>query len=90
MSSRCATIEDLFRELQVIGPFLNTFYFSLGAALLATLLGGTIAWIVTRTDTPLRGLGLLYRIRFVRHSVYSLYHRLDPCAREGRAGQLLA
>ena len=34
--------ENLFRELQVAGPFLNTLYFSLGAALLATLLGGTI------------------------------------------------
>jgi len=49
--------EDLFRELQVIGPFLNTFYFSIGSALFATLLGGSIAWIVVRTDTPLRGLG---------------------------------
>ena len=49
--------EDLFRELQVLGPFLNTFYFSIGSALLATLLGGSIAWIVVRTDSPLRGLG---------------------------------
>ena len=49
--------EDLFRELQVLGPFLNTFYFSMGSALLATLLGGSIAWIVVRTDSPLRGLG---------------------------------
>ncbi len=49
--------EDLFRELQIIGPFLNTFYFSIGSALFATLLGGSIAWIVDRTDSPLRGLG---------------------------------
>jgi len=49
--------EDLLRELQIIGPFLNTFYFSAGSALLATLLGGSIAWIVVRTDSPLRGLG---------------------------------
>ena len=48
---------DLLRELQVLGPFLNTLYFSVGSALLATLLGGLVAWIVTRTDTPLRGLG---------------------------------
>ena len=48
---------DLLRELQVLGPFLNTLYFSVGAALLATMLGGSIAWVVTRTDTPLRGLG---------------------------------
>lgn len=49
--------QDLIRELQVVGPFLNTLYFSVGSALFATLLGGSIAWIVTRTDSPLRGLG---------------------------------
>jgi len=48
---------DLLRELQVLGPFLNTLFFSAGSALLATVLGGVGAWIVTRTDTPLRGLG---------------------------------
>ena len=48
---------NLWSELRVLGPFLNTVYFSIGSALLATLLGGTIAWIVTRTDSPLRGLG---------------------------------
>ena len=48
---------DMFRELQVLGPFLNTVYFSVGSASLATLLGGLVAWVVTRTDSPLRGLG---------------------------------
>jgi iron(III) transport system permease protein len=49
--------QDLIRELQVIGPFLSTLYFSIGSAIFATLLGGSIAWIVVRTDSPLRGLG---------------------------------
>ncbi|HET9296438.1 MAG TPA: iron ABC transporter permease [Candidatus Binatia bacterium] len=49
--------EELLRELRVLGPFLNTLYFSIGSALLATLIGGIVAWVVTRTDTPLRGLG---------------------------------
>jgi iron(III) transport system permease protein len=48
---------NLFSELGVLGPLFNTIYFSMGSALLATLVGGTIAWLVTRTDTPLRGLG---------------------------------
>ncbi|HYY25507.1 MAG TPA: ABC transporter permease subunit, partial [Candidatus Udaeobacter sp.] len=48
---------DLFRELQVLGPLLNTVYFSVGSALLATVLGGLVAWVVTRTDSPLSGLG---------------------------------
>lgn len=49
--------KNLMSELRVLGPFLNSVYFSIGSALLATLLGGVIAWIVTRTDAPLRGLG---------------------------------
>jgi iron(III) transport system permease protein len=49
--------EDLLRELQIIGPFLNTLYFSMGSALCATVLGGSIAWLVVRTDSPLRSLG---------------------------------
>ncbi|HEY7715434.1 MAG TPA: iron ABC transporter permease [Candidatus Binatia bacterium] len=49
--------KNLMSQLRVLGPFLNSVYFSIGSALLATLLGGVIAWIVTRTDAPLRGLG---------------------------------
>ncbi|HWP24360.1 MAG TPA: iron ABC transporter permease [Candidatus Binatia bacterium] len=49
--------EELIRELQIVGPFLNSAYFSIGSALLATVLGGSVAWIVTRTDAPLRSLG---------------------------------
>ena len=49
--------KNLISELRVLGPFLNTVYFSVGSALLATTIGGAIAWIATRTDAPLRGLG---------------------------------
>src|SRR5262245_45819277 len=49
---------DMFRELQVIGPFLNTVYFSVGSALLATILGGLVAWVVTSMYSSLRGLGI--------------------------------
>jgi iron(III) transport system permease protein len=49
--------QNLLSELRVVGPLLNTFNFSIGSALLATLIGGTVAWLVVRTDTPLRGLG---------------------------------
>jgi iron(III) transport system permease protein len=48
---------DLLLQAGLIGPLMNTIYFALGSALLATLIGGSIAWIVTRTDAPLRGLG---------------------------------
>jgi iron(III) transport system permease protein len=49
--------QELFHELQVLGPFLNTLYFAMGTALFATIIGGSVAWIATRTDTPLRALG---------------------------------
>ena len=48
--------KNLFSELRVLGPFLNTVYFSIGSAILATTLGGSIAWLVVRSDTPLRSL----------------------------------
>ena len=48
---------DVFAELAIVGPFLNSLYFSIGSSFFATLLGGAIAWIVTRTDSPLRSLG---------------------------------
>jgi iron(III) transport system permease protein len=48
---------DLLRGSGLIGPLLNTLYFSIGSALLATLTGGLAAWIATRTDAPFRGLG---------------------------------
>jgi iron(III) transport system permease protein len=48
---------DVFAELSILEPFLNSLYFSVGSAIFATLLGGCIAWIVTRTDAPLRALG---------------------------------
>ena len=48
---------DVLSGLRFAAPLANTFTFALGSALLATLLGGLIAWLVTRTDTPLQGLG---------------------------------
>jgi iron(III) transport system permease protein len=48
---------DLLLQAGLVGPLINTVYFAAGSALLATLIGGSIAWIVTRTDAPLRGLG---------------------------------
>ncbi len=48
---------EMLYRFQLAGPLLNTFYFALGSAVLATLFGGLIAWIVTRTDTPLQALG---------------------------------
>jgi iron(III) transport system permease protein len=44
-------------QARLIVPLLNTLWFSIGSALASTLIGGAIAWVVTRTDSPLRGLG---------------------------------
>lgn len=75
---------NLFSELQVLGPFLNTVYFSIGSALLATLLGGTIAWIVTRTDSPLRGLG--YFTAFASFGTPFILYTIGWLLLLGRAG----
>jgi iron(III) transport system permease protein len=48
---------DVLSGFRLAAPLANTFYFALGSSVLSTLIGGSIAWLVTRTDTPLRGLG---------------------------------
>ena len=77
---------DLFRELQVVGPFLNTLYFSVGSALLATLLGGLIAWIVTRTYAPIRGLG--YFTAFASFGTPFILYTIGWLLLLGKAGPL--
>lgn len=37
-------------------PLINTLVISLGVSLLALLIGGGLAWLVARTDMPLKGL----------------------------------
>jgi iron(III) transport system permease protein len=48
---------DLLFQSGLVGPLLNTLYFSIGSAVLATFVGGLGAWVVTRTDAPFRSLG---------------------------------
>jgi iron(III) transport system permease protein len=48
---------DLLLQTRLFAPLVNTLLFSTGSALLATLIGASVAWLVTRTDAPLRGLG---------------------------------
>ncbi len=76
--------EELVTDLKVVGPFLNTVYFSVGSALLATVLGGTIAWIVTRTDAPLRGLG--YFTAFASFGTPFILYTIGWLLLLGRAG----
>jgi iron(III) transport system permease protein len=80
--------QDLIRELQVVGPFLNTLYFSAGSALFATLLGGSIAWIVTRTDSPLRGLG--YFTAFASFGTPFILYTIGWLLLLGKAGPINA
>lgn len=42
---------------ELSGPLVNTIFFSIGSALVATAIGGSVAWIVTRTNTPFASLG---------------------------------
>jgi iron(III) transport system permease protein len=77
---------DLVSELRVLGPFLNTVYFSVGSAILATVLGGAIAWIVTRTDAPLRGLG--YFTAFASFGTPFILYTIGWLLLLGRAGPI--
>ena len=53
---------DLFDSPRFLSRFINSSLFALGAALLAIILGATLAWIVERTDTPLRQYAFLISI----------------------------
>jgi iron(III) transport system permease protein len=48
---------SIFDEGSVLGPLLNTLVFAIGSTLMAVTLGGTLAWLVARTNTPLRSVG---------------------------------
>lgn len=78
--------QDLVRELQVIGPFLNTLYFAAGSAFFATLLGGSIAWIVVRTDSPFRSLG--YFTAFASFGTPFILYTIGWLLLLGRAGPI--
>lgn len=79
-----AFYQDLFRELQALGPLLNTIYFSVASALFATCLGGVIAWIVARTDAPLHGLG--YFTAFASFGTPFILYTIGWLLLLGRAG----
>jgi iron(III) transport system permease protein len=78
--------EELLSELRVIGPFLATLKFAVGTALLATALGGMIAWLVTRTDAPLRGLG--YFTAFASFGTPFILYTIGWLLLLGRAGPI--
>jgi iron(III) transport system permease protein len=77
---------QLLAELSIIGPFLNSLYFSIGSAVFATLLGGSIAWVVTRTDVPLRGLG--YFTAFASFGTPFILYTIGWLLLLGRAGPI--
>ena len=58
---------DLFTEHDFWTMVYNTIVFSVGSAGIAFLLGVMLAWIVERTDTPLKGLA--YATAFVSMTV---------------------
>jgi iron(III) transport system permease protein len=75
---------DIFAELTILAPFLSTLYFSIGSSFFATLLGGSVAWVVTRTDAPLRGLG--YFTAFASFGTPFILYTIGWLLLLGRAG----
>ena len=58
-------------------PF-TTYY---PAIVLATLLGGSIAWIVVRTDSPLRGFGRPCKWTFPHSRAWRTSYMISACGR---------
>src|SRR3546814_7837100 len=51
-----ANFETAFGNPTVVSAIRNTVYASVGSTVLATVLGVLLAWIVTRTDVPAKGV----------------------------------
>lgn len=71
---------------ELSSPLVNTVFFSIGSALLATAIGGSIAWIVTRTNTPLSGLG--YFVAFASFGTPFILYTIAWLLVLGKAGPL--
>ncbi len=61
LSNYLTVLEDVMRG----GPVLNSVIFALGSSFLALFLGGLLAFIVERTNTPLRALGYFIAIAVI-------------------------
>ena len=53
---------DILRQKGFGESAMNSFIFAIGSAALALFLGGIMAWLVERTNTPLKGLAYLTTI----------------------------
>lgn len=76
----------IFTEGQLATPLLYSLYFAFGSAILATAIGGVTAWIVTRTNAPLRGLG--YLTAFASFGTPYILYTIGWLLLLGRAGPL--
>lgn len=54
--------EQIFQGRHFLDSLLNTAIFSVGGSVIALLLGGVLAWIVERTNTPFKRLAYLTAI----------------------------
>ncbi len=77
---------DILSSFRFAAPLANTLCFALGSALLATFLGGSMAWLVTRTDTPLQSLG--YFTAFASFGTPFILYTIGWLLLLGKAGAL--
>ena len=66
---------------------VNSAVYSLGSALLALVIGAAQAWLAERTDASSAAGSLCRLDRIARHSLCSLYRRLDSVPGQSRSGQ---
>jgi len=69
-------------------PLANTLVFALSSCVLAVLVGGALAWIVERTNTPFRGLG--YLAAFVSFAIPYILYTIAWLLLLGKAGPVNA
>ena len=87
MSFGLGNFEAVIRNRHFVTTSINSLIRRRESALVALVIGWVTAWIVERTNAPLKGARLPHRDHFARHAVHSLRHRVDLVLRQGRPGQ---
>ena len=71
----------------IVATSVNSLVFAAASAAVALVIGWVTAWIVERTNAPLKGLAYVTSIISLGTPVHPLRHSLAPVLRQGRAGQ---
>jgi len=86
----CNAYLRAFSDKQTLTALGNTFYVAVGVTVLASLIGGGLAWLVTRTDLPFKkGIRLTIFLTFIIPSYIMAVAWIELLGRNGYISRFL-